>query len=80
MLDWELSTLGDPLADMGSLLASWPAKRENTSGDFVATTLDGFPPREELVAAHAAASGRELTALGYWHAMGLWKVAIIAEA
>ncbi|UXY31052.1 phosphotransferase family protein [Streptomyces sp. HUAS TT20] len=79
VLDWELSTLGDPLADMGSLLAYWPAKGENTSGDFVATALDGFPTREELVAAYLAASGRDLTALGYWHTLGLWKVAIIAE-
>lgn len=79
VLDWELSTLGDPLADLGSLLAYWPAKGEDTSGDFVATALDGFPPREELVAAYSAASGRDLAALGYWHVMGLWKVAIIAE-
>ncbi|KJK40709.1 aminoglycoside phosphotransferase [Streptomyces variegatus] len=79
VLDWELSTLGDPLADMGSLLAYWPAKGENTLGDFVATALDGFPHREELVAAYSAASGRDLTALDYWHTMGLWKVAIIAE-
>jgi aminoglycoside phosphotransferase (APT) family kinase protein len=79
VLDWELSTLGDPLADMGSLLAYWPAKGENTLGDFVSTTLDGFPLREELVAAYSAASGRDLTALGYWHALGLWKIAIIAE-
>ncbi|WP_329330434.1 phosphotransferase family protein [Streptomyces luteogriseus] len=79
VLDWELSTLGDPLADLGSLLAYWPAKGENTSGDFAATALDGFPTHEELVAAYSAVSGRDLTALGYWHAMGLWKVAIIAE-
>ncbi|WP_328346932.1 phosphotransferase family protein [Streptomyces violaceus] len=79
VLDWELSTLGDPLADMGSLLAYWPAEGENTLGDFVATALDGFPHREELVEAYAAPSARDLTALGYWHALGLWKVAIIAE-
>ncbi|MGP3998729.1 phosphotransferase family protein [Streptomyces sp. 8N706] len=79
VLDWELCTLGDPVADLGSLLAYWPAKGENTSGDFVATALDGFPSREELVEAYLAASGRDVTALGYWHALGLWKVAIIAE-
>ncbi|WP_432193112.1 phosphotransferase family protein [Streptomyces sp. bgisy027] len=79
VLDWELSTLGEPLADLGSLLAYWPAEGEKTSGDFAATALDGFPNREELVAAYSASSGRDLTALGYWHAMGLWKVAIIAE-
>ncbi|MFF1320704.1 phosphotransferase family protein [Streptomyces chartreusis] len=79
VLDWELSTLGDPLADLGSLLAYCPTKGEDTWGGFAATALDGFPTQEELVAAYSAASGRDLTALGYWHAMGLWKVAIIAE-
>ncbi|MFF4586064.1 phosphotransferase [Streptomyces sp. NPDC001388] len=70
VLDWELSTPGDPSADMGTLLAYWPAKGEETPGDLAATALDGFPPREELVAAYSAASGRDLTALGYSHAMG----------
>lgn len=48
VLDWELSTLGDPLADMGSMLAYWPEPREDTGGDFPASTLDGFPNRDEF--------------------------------
>ena len=42
VLDWELSTLGDPLADMGTMLAYWPEPGEEM-GDFAASTLDGFP-------------------------------------
>ncbi len=80
VLDWELSTLGDPLADMGSLLAYWPqAGEEDTAGDFVAATLDGFPDRAELARVYLEETGRDAATLRYWHALGLWKVAIIAE-
>ncbi|MFJ2665365.1 phosphotransferase family protein [Nocardia fluminea] len=78
-LDWELSTLGDPLADMGSLLAYWPEPGENTGGDFPASTLPGFPDRAQMSAAYLALTGRDPAALHYWHAFGLWKLAVIAE-
>nr|WP_234808821.1 phosphotransferase family protein [Mycolicibacter hiberniae] len=80
VLDWELSTLGDPLADMGSLLAYWPeAGEEQTAGDFVISTLEGFPDRAELARVYLELTGRDAGTLQYWHALGLWKVAIIAE-
>lgn len=78
-LDWELSTLGDPLADMGSLLAYWPEPGEDTGGDFPASTLDGFPDRAELARIYLDETGRDPQALRYWHTLGLWKVAVIAE-
>ncbi len=80
VLDWELSTLGDPLADMGSLLAYWPQPgEEDIAGDFAAATLDGFPDRAELTRVYLEQTGRDEATLQYWHALGLWKVAIIAE-
>ncbi len=80
VLDWELSTLGDPLADMGSLLAYWPeAGEEQTAGDFIISTLEGFPDRAELAGVYLELTGRDAGTLQYWHALGLWKVAIIAE-
>lgn len=79
VLDWELSTLGDPLADMGSLLAYWPARGEDTAGDFAAAALDGFPDRAEMARAYLTETGRDEATLKYWHALGLWKVAVIAE-
>jgi aminoglycoside phosphotransferase (APT) family kinase protein len=79
VLDWELSTLGDPLADMGSLLAYWPAPGEDTAGDFAAAALDGFPDRAEMARRYLAATGRDAKTLKYWYALGLWKVAVIAE-
>jgi aminoglycoside phosphotransferase (APT) family kinase protein len=79
VLDWELCTLGDPLADMGTLLAYWAAEGEDTSGDFVATALEGFPTRAEISETYLAVTGRDPAVLKYWHALGLWKVAVIGE-
>ncbi|MEU4317613.1 phosphotransferase family protein [Nocardia fluminea] len=78
-LDWELSTLGEPLADMGSLLAYWPEPGENTGGDFPASTLPGFPARAEMAEVYLAETGRDPAALQFWHVLGLWKLVIIGE-
>lgn len=78
-LDWELSTLGDPLADMGSLLAYWVAPGEDTGGDFPASALPGFPDRAEMAHSYLDHTGRDRDALTFWHVLGLWKLAIIAE-
>lgn len=78
-LDWELSTLGDPLADIGSLLAYWPEAGEDTGGDFPASTLAGFPSRTEIAQIYLDETGRDPQALKFWHVLGLWKVAVIAE-
>ncbi|TQF73683.1 phosphotransferase family protein [Rhodococcus spelaei] len=78
-LDWELSTLGDPLADMGSMLAYWPEPGEDTGGDFPASTLEGFPNRAEVAQIYLDETGRDPQALKFWHTLGLWKVSIIAE-
>lgn len=48
-------------------------------GDFPASTLDGFPTREEFVERYFDITGRDLSPLGFWHTLSLWKVAIIAD-
>src|SRR5262249_4640466 len=78
-LDWELSTLGDPIADMGTLLTYWPEPGETTGADFAPSTLQGFPSRAEMARLYLAEPGRDPAALQYWHVLGLWKLAIIAE-
>jgi aminoglycoside phosphotransferase (APT) family kinase protein len=78
-LDWELCTLGDPIADLGGLLAYWPESSDPLGGVFPAPRLPGFPTRRELTAAYADATGREVAAVAFWHALGLWKIAIICE-
>jgi aminoglycoside phosphotransferase (APT) family kinase protein len=51
----------------------------HAAGDFAASTLDGFPNRAELAQIYLNQTGRDPQALTYWHALGLWKVAVIAE-
>ncbi|MFE3289456.1 phosphotransferase family protein [Rhodococcus sp. NPDC059234] len=79
VVDWELCTLGDPLADVGALLAYWSQADDEVQGPFVASTLDGFPTRDELARAYFDETGRDPAAVGFWHALALWKLAIIAE-
>ncbi|MCI3273454.1 phosphotransferase family protein [Streptomyces cylindrosporus] len=79
VLDWELCTLGDPLADLGALLAYWPRPGDLGEGPFPAPRLQGFPTRAELAGCYAAETGRDISALPFWHALGLWKIAIIGE-
>lgn len=79
IVDWELCTLGDPLADLGGLLAYWPQRGDATDGPFPAPLLPGFPSRAELADIYAAETGRDVGALPFWHALALWKIAIICE-
>jgi aminoglycoside phosphotransferase (APT) family kinase protein len=80
VLDWELCTLGDPLADLGLLLVYWSEPADG----FVpviepATMAPGFPTREEIVTRYAERSGRDVSAIDYYVALGYWKLAVILE-
>ena len=81
VLDWELCTLGDPLADVGLLLVYWTESTDKHSALLTdaATTLEGFPTRAEVVDRYAAASGRDVSAVDYFVAFGYWKLACIVE-
>lgn len=79
VLDWELSTLGDPIADIASTLAYWPEADEAPSGLFAASALPGFPSRKELADEYFAVSGRDPETLPFWHVLGIWKIVIISE-
>lgn len=79
VVDWELTTLGDPLADIGSLLAYWPTRQGLNLPGFDAALLEGFPTADELASRYLGATGRSRAALDFWHVLGLWKVAIIVE-
>jgi aminoglycoside phosphotransferase (APT) family kinase protein len=81
ILDWELCTLGDPVADLGTLLCYWPDRIDQTvlERDPV-PLLDGFPSRAEVVESYAqAAPDRDLSSIEYWLALATWKLAIILE-
>jgi aminoglycoside phosphotransferase (APT) family kinase protein len=84
VLDWELCTVGDPLADVGVMIAYWNELGAAANG-FDAlfrepvTELAGFQTASELAGIYARASGRDLTPLGFWVAFAYWKIAIIVE-
>jgi aminoglycoside phosphotransferase (APT) family kinase protein len=78
VLDWELCTLGDPLADLGLLWVYWTDPgTEAVLPQASPTSLEGFPTKAELVARYAACSDRDLSALDYYVAFGYWKLACI---
>jgi aminoglycoside phosphotransferase (APT) family kinase protein len=80
VVDWELCTLGDPLADVGLLMVYWPeAGDELVALGQPATLAPGFPGRDELRERYAERSGRDLSQLDFFVALGYWKLAIILE-
>jgi aminoglycoside phosphotransferase (APT) family kinase protein len=80
VVDWELCTLGDPLADVGLLMVYWPeAGEELVALGQPATLAPSFPSRDELRARYAERSGRDLSQLDFFVALGYWKLAIILE-
>ena len=79
VLDWEIATLGDPLADLGYVVATWAAATEVPSGDRGTTRIDGFLSREELTDRYAARSGRDVSAINFYVSFSHWKGACISE-
>ncbi len=82
VVDWELCTLGDPLADVGLLMVYWPERdggEEPIALGQPANLAPGFPSRDELRRRYAERSGRDLSQLDFFVALGYWKLAIILE-
>ena len=78
VLDWEICTIGDPLADVGLLMVYWVEPGNETPPLLVAPTmLPGFPSRADLRARYAERSGRDLSRLDFYVAFGYWKLACI---
>jgi aminoglycoside phosphotransferase (APT) family kinase protein len=78
VFDWELATLGDPLADLGWLLASWGRPGDDPPPTIHGpTTADGFPERDELVRRYAERSGRDVGELDYYVGFARWRSACI---
>jgi aminoglycoside phosphotransferase (APT) family kinase protein len=81
VLDWEICTLGDPLADVGLLMVYWSEAGDDVASALLSspTVLPGFPTRAELRARYGEATGRDLSGLDYYVAFGYWKLACILE-
>jgi aminoglycoside phosphotransferase (APT) family kinase protein len=82
VLDWELATIGDPLADVGYLSATW-ANPDPDSDPLVrlgsAVAGEGFPSRGELVELYGQLTGRSLANLRWYEVFALWKSAVFLE-
>jgi aminoglycoside phosphotransferase (APT) family kinase protein len=79
VLDWELCTLGDPLADVGYLAVYWtdpgtPGRRHNDPSG-----APGFPTYAELLERYAALTGRDVSAIDFYVAFASWRLAVISE-
>ena len=80
VLDWEICTLGDPLADLGLLMVYWTEPGDTAALIGVTpTTVPGFPTRAEMCAWYAERSGRDLARLDFYTAFGYWKLACILQ-
>jgi len=79
VLDWELCTLGDPLADVGYLGVYW---FDGEAGNLRAndpTGAGGFPAYADLLDRYASRTGREVSGIGYYVAFSCWRLAVISE-
>ena len=80
VLDWELCTLGDPLADMGTVIASWNTKQEKDSPFIYSPTLsEGFPTRKDVIELYLNNSDLDLSDIEFYARLSFWKHAMIME-
>ena len=81
ILDWEICTLGDPLADLGLLLVYWaePSDASVALLGQAPTTAAGFSSRAEVLAAYEAATSLDVSQVSYYQAFGYWKLACILQ-
>ena len=83
VFDWELATIGDPLADVGYLTVTWVGRDDPADTMFsqlsAVTREPGFPTSEEMIARYEERSGRSMGALHWYQALALWKAAVFME-
>jgi aminoglycoside phosphotransferase (APT) family kinase protein len=79
VLDWELCTLGDPLADVGYLGVYWSDPGEEQARPNDPTGIEGFPTYAELLERYARRTGRDLSNIAYYVAFSSWRLAVISE-
>jgi aminoglycoside phosphotransferase (APT) family kinase protein len=81
IFDWEMATIGDPLADLGYMMMNW-TRPEDPQIKFrlhSVTVLPGFPTREEMIARYEERSGRSMQSLSWYATLALWKAVVFME-
>lgn len=79
VLDWELCTLGDPLADLGHLGVYWTDPGSGPGRHNDPTGAPGFPTYDEILHRYATRTGRDLTNIAFYRAFAAWRLAIVSE-
>ena len=82
VFDWEMATIGDPLADVGYLCALWVQRGDPPLGMFElsgVTRGEGFPTRAQLIARYEQRSGRAMTDIRWYRTLALWKAVVFME-
>jgi aminoglycoside phosphotransferase (APT) family kinase protein len=82
ILDWEMATIGDPLADVGYLMLHWIEATDPAPGQFNlqnVTRLPGFPTRAEMIGRYEERSGRSMHSLSWYVTLALWKAVVFME-
>jgi aminoglycoside phosphotransferase (APT) family kinase protein len=82
IFDWEMATIGDPLADLGYMCTLWVDRNDPTGNMFElsgVTREEGFPLREELIARYEERSGRSMTDIRWYRTLALWKSIVFME-
>jgi aminoglycoside phosphotransferase (APT) family kinase protein len=81
IFDWEMATIGDPLADIGYMMLHWVEPGDSV-GRFTlqsVTNRPGFPSRKEIIARYEERSGRSMHALDWYVTLALWKAVVFME-
>ena len=81
ILDWDMTTLGEPLVDLGTLLCYWtqPDDPEARGATNSVTAQPGFPTRAEIAERYAQRRNVELKSISWYEAFGLWKTAVVLQ-
>ena len=81
VLDWEMATVGDPLSDLGLSLCywAWAEAPQPGSGQTALTTRPGWYSRDQFVERYATKTGRDLSGIGYYEVLGMFKLAVILQ-
>ena len=81
IFDWEMATIGDPLADIGYMMVHWIEPNDKV-GRFnlqAVTVRPGFPTRQQMIARYEERSGRSMRALDWYVTLAIWKAVVFME-
>jgi len=79
IVDWELTTLGDPLMDLGNILATWPDADGGRTVPFEVAPWSGFPSAADIIARYGERSSRDLSAITWYATLACFRLAILLE-